>query len=131
MMSMHGGNAKPPSKPMVLDHYTVKCKPMDGSFTKACIKICLGLNDQVASATIASQVYNDVLANKDTYSLNNQVKLIGKHPSLFLFLVVISPYNQVVVLQVICLLDAPFHFSTNMMEISWYSAMIQEKPRNS
>jgi len=123
-------NTKPPSKPTVLD-YTVKSKPMDRSFTKACIKICLGSEDQVTNATITSQFHKDILANKGTYKQNDKVKLIGKQPSPFSFLAIISPIIKWWCSMGFVALMSPSIFCTNMMETSWHSAMMQAKPEES
>jgi len=78
--------------------YTVSSKPTDGPFTKACVKICHGLDDLTMNTTIAVQANQEVIANEGQYYPEQRIKFIGKQPAPFAFLAITSPNNQVVVL---------------------------------
>jgi len=85
-------------------------EPTDGPFTKACVEICHGMDDFTASATIAAQANQEVIANEGRYYPDQRIDFIGKQPAPFAFLAVTSPNNQVVVLHGIRCLEVPFCF---------------------
>ncbi len=78
--------------------YMVNSQITNGLFMKACMEICHGLDNFTANATIATQAHKEVIANEGQFYPEQCIKFIGKQPTLFLFLAITGPNNQVVVL---------------------------------
>jgi len=78
--------------------YMVNSQITNGLFMKACMEICHGLDNFTANATIATQAHKEVIANEGQFYPEQCIKFIGKQPTLFPFLAITGPNNQVVVL---------------------------------